>query len=161
MIYLLLVVFVLPSENVNHFFMQAEEKMRVTHGRKQQKLKRLDERGAETKKVDSTQTLIRSLSAKMRISIQAIDKISVTINKIRDDELWPQLNDLIKGYVMELEIFTAHRLFCFLMHITDNGVCVRVYVCVLFFEIPDSCVNHSKEKKRENNNERDASSFGS
>ncbi|GAV76987.1 DUF632 domain-containing protein/DUF630 domain-containing protein [Cephalotus follicularis] len=76
---------------------KAEEKMRVIHDRKTRKLKSLDERGAEAHKVDVTRTLIRSLSTKIRIAIQVVDKISVTINKIRDEELWPQLNDLIQG----------------------------------------------------------------
>ncbi|XP_011045186.1 PREDICTED: uncharacterized protein LOC105140165 isoform X1 [Populus euphratica] len=76
---------------------KAEEKMRVAHERKCRKLKHLDERGAEAHKVDATQTLIRSLSTKIRMAIQVVDKISVTINKIRDEELWPQLNELIQG----------------------------------------------------------------
>ncbi|CAK9316055.1 unnamed protein product [Citrullus colocynthis] len=76
---------------------KAEEKMRVIHERKCRKLKRLDEKGAEAHKVDSTQALVRSLSTKIRIAIQVVDKISMTINKIRDEELWPQLNELIHG----------------------------------------------------------------
>ncbi|KAJ9189450.1 hypothetical protein P3X46_000743 [Hevea brasiliensis] len=76
---------------------KAEEKMRVVHDRNCRKLKRLDERGAEAHKVDATRTLIRTLSSKIRIAIQVVDKISVTINRIRDEELWPQLNELIQG----------------------------------------------------------------
>ncbi|OMO92003.1 hypothetical protein COLO4_17948 [Corchorus olitorius] len=77
---------------------KAEEKMRVAYDQKCRKLKRLDERGAEANKVDSTRNAIRNLSTKIRIAIQVVDKISVTINKIRDDELWPLLNELIEGY---------------------------------------------------------------
>ncbi|OAY37504.1 nitrate regulatory gene2 protein isoform X1 [Manihot esculenta] len=76
---------------------KAEEKMRVAHERKCRKLKHLDERGAEVHKVDATRTLIRNLSTKIKIAIQVVDKISVTINNIRDEELWPQLNKLIQG----------------------------------------------------------------
>jgi hypothetical protein len=76
---------------------KAEEKMRVNHEKKLRKLKRMDERGAENQKVDSTRKLVRSLSTKIRIAIQVVDKISVTINKIRDEELWLQLNELIQG----------------------------------------------------------------
>ncbi|KAE8663509.1 kinase family protein [Hibiscus syriacus] len=76
---------------------KAEEKMRVEYDRKCRKLKRLDEKGAEANKVDSTRNIIRSLSTKLRIAIQVVDKISVTINKIRDEELWPLLNELIEG----------------------------------------------------------------
>ncbi|OIW16463.1 hypothetical protein TanjilG_19179 [Lupinus angustifolius] len=76
---------------------KAEEKMRILHDRKCRKLKRMDERGADFHKVDSTRALIRSLSTKIRMAIQVVDRISMTINKIRDEELWPQLKELIQG----------------------------------------------------------------
>ncbi|KAE9448648.1 hypothetical protein C3L33_19458, partial [Rhododendron williamsianum] len=76
---------------------KVEEKMRVLHERKSRKLKSLDERGAEAHKIDATRTLVRSLSTKIRIAIQIVDKISVKINKLRDEDLWPQLNDFIQG----------------------------------------------------------------
>ncbi|CAA0807717.1 Protein of unknown function (DUF630 and DUF632 [Striga hermonthica] len=75
---------------------KVEEKMRVLHERKSRKLKRLDEKGAEAQKVDSTRALVKSLSTKIRIAIQVVDKISVKINTLRDDELWPQLNEFIQ-----------------------------------------------------------------
>ncbi|KAL1215662.1 Protein ALTERED PHOSPHATE STARVATION RESPONSE 1 [Cardamine amara subsp. amara] len=76
---------------------KAEEKLRLAHEKKLRKLKRLDERGAEAIKVDKTRKLVRDMSTKIRIAIQVVDKISVTINKIRDEDLWPQLNALIQG----------------------------------------------------------------
>ncbi|KAL7082903.1 hypothetical protein ACP275_14G130200 [Erythranthe tilingii] len=76
---------------------KAEEKMRVLHERKSKKIKNMDERGAEANKVNATRTLVRSLSTKMNIAIQVVDKISVKINNLRDDELWPQLNEFIQG----------------------------------------------------------------
>ncbi|KAL6963628.1 hypothetical protein U1Q18_034635 [Sarracenia purpurea var. burkii] len=76
---------------------KVEEKMRVIHERKCRKLKRLDERGAEAHKVDATRTLVRSLSTKIRIAIQVVDKISVKINILRDEVLWPQLKEFIQG----------------------------------------------------------------
>ncbi|KAJ7978690.1 Protein of unknown function (DUF630 and DUF632) [Quillaja saponaria] len=92
---------------------KVEEKMRVSHEKKCHKLKRLDERGAEAHKIDSTRTLIRSLSTKIRIAIQVVDKISVTINKIRDEELWPRLNELIQGLTrMWKSMLECHRSQC-------------------------------------------------
>lgn len=76
--------------------------MRIAHEKKLRKLKRLDERGAEATKVDTTRRLVRDMSTKIRIAIQVVDKISVTINKIRDEDLWPQLNALIQGYKLLL-----------------------------------------------------------
>ncbi|KAG8364445.1 hypothetical protein BUALT_Bualt19G0129600 [Buddleja alternifolia] len=76
---------------------KVEEKMRVLHERKSRKLKRMDESGAENQKIDATRTLVRNLSTKIRIAIQVVDKISVKINSLRDEELWPQLNEFIQG----------------------------------------------------------------
>lgn len=73
--------------------------MRVLHERKSKKLKHMDEKGSEPHKIDATRMLVRSLSTKIRIAIQVVDKISVKINNLRDDELWPQLNEFIQGYV--------------------------------------------------------------
>ncbi|XP_057494846.1 protein ALTERED PHOSPHATE STARVATION RESPONSE 1-like [Actinidia eriantha] len=92
---------------------KAEEKMRVLHERKCRKLKRLDERGAEAHKIDATRTLVRSLSTKIRIAIQVVDKISLKINKLRDGELWPQLNSFIQGLTrMWKAMLECHRSQC-------------------------------------------------
>lgn len=73
--------------------------MRVLHDSKRSQLLRLDRKGAEPHKVASTQTLVRNLSTKIEFAIQVVDKISVKISKLRDEELWPQLNEYIHGYV--------------------------------------------------------------
>lgn len=76
----------------------------MLHERKSRKLKQLDEKGAESHKVDMTRKLVLSLSSKIRIAIQVVDKVSEKINKLRDEELWPQLNELIQGYVHFLNL---------------------------------------------------------
>ncbi|KAF8406691.1 hypothetical protein HHK36_008782 [Tetracentron sinense] len=89
---------------------KAEEKMRIIHERKCRRLKRLNERGSEADKIDSTRTLIRTLSTKIRIAIQVVDKISIKINKLRDEELWPQINELIQGLVRMWKVMLeCHR----------------------------------------------------
>ncbi|KAJ6403050.1 hypothetical protein OIU84_015047 [Salix udensis] len=101
-----------PSLEIDEELM-VEEKMRLAHEKKCRKLKRLDERGAEPYKVEATRTLIRSLSTKIRMAIQVVDKISVTINKIRDEELWPQLNELIQGLTrMWKSMLECHHIQC-------------------------------------------------
>lgn len=49
----------------------------------------------DTHKIDSVQTFIGILATKMKISIQVVDKISNTISKLMEEELWPQINNLI------------------------------------------------------------------
>lgn len=78
---------------------QVEEKMRVDHERKSIKMKHMDVRGSESHKVEAARTLVRSLSTKIKVAIQVVDKISMRINRLRDEELWPQLHDFIQGYL--------------------------------------------------------------
>jgi len=90
-----------------------EEKLRVLYENNCRKLKRLDERGAEAHKIDATRTLVRSLSSKIRIAIQVVDNISVKINKLRDEELWPQLNSFIQGLTrLWKSMLQCHRSQC-------------------------------------------------
>ncbi|XP_060176254.1 protein ALTERED PHOSPHATE STARVATION RESPONSE 1-like [Lycium barbarum] len=92
---------------------KVEEKIRVLQERKSRKLKQLDERGADSHKVDMTRKLVLSLSSKIRIAIQVVDKISEKINKLRDEELWPQLNELIQGLSrMWKSMLDCHRHQC-------------------------------------------------
>uniref|UniRef100_J3MV40 DUF632 domain-containing protein n=2 Tax=Oryza brachyantha TaxID=4533 RepID=J3MV40_ORYBR len=76
---------------------KTEEKMRVLHNRKREELKVLYGRGAEAHKLEATEMHIRKLSTKISIAIQVVDTISKNINKLRDEELWPQTCELIQG----------------------------------------------------------------
>ncbi|XP_054778070.1 protein ROLLING AND ERECT LEAF 2-like [Prosopis cineraria] len=92
---------------------KAEEKMRVLHDQKCRMLKRLDDRGADFQKVDSIQTSIKNLTAKIRMAIQVVELISVKINKTRDEELWPRVNELIHGLTrMWKSMLECHRIQC-------------------------------------------------
>lgn len=71
--------------------------MRLLHDRNSKKLQRLDERGAEAHKIDATQKLLRKLSTQIMIAIQIVNSISTKINVLRDEELWPQIYELIQG----------------------------------------------------------------
>ncbi|KAF8656426.1 hypothetical protein HU200_060699 [Digitaria exilis] len=79
---------------------KAEEKMRLLIAKNSKRLKLLDRKGAEPQKIDATRNLLRKLSTKIRISVRVIAKISRKINKLRDEELWPQVNALIQGFVL-------------------------------------------------------------
>lgn len=74
--------------------------MRMIHEKKCKRLKDLDERGAEAHKIESTRTLVRKLSTKIRIAFHFVDSISSKISKLRDEDLWPQIAQLIQGYVI-------------------------------------------------------------
>ncbi|PQP97787.1 uncharacterized protein Pyn_08494 [Prunus yedoensis var. nudiflora] len=76
---------------------KAEERLRVTHEKKSRMLKQLEHNKAtaESPKIESVRTALHNVSTKMKIAIHIVDKISVTINKLRDEELWPQIVEFI------------------------------------------------------------------
>ncbi|WOL03584.1 hypothetical protein Cni_G12304 [Canna indica] len=82
-----------------HKIVEEEERLRVIYEREWKQLKALDESGAESLKIESTQASIRNLLTKLNIVIRSANHISSRINKIRDEELRPQLIELIQGLV--------------------------------------------------------------
>ncbi|XP_044480382.1 nitrate regulatory gene2 protein-like [Mangifera indica] len=76
-----------------------EEKLRVTYEKQCRRLRMLDDRGAESSKIDATQDSIRKLLTKINVCIRAVDSISSRIHKLRDEELRPQLTELIHGLI--------------------------------------------------------------
>ncbi|XP_062098816.1 protein ALTERED PHOSPHATE STARVATION RESPONSE 1-like [Humulus lupulus] len=75
---------------------KAEEKLRTIYQKKYQQLKILDREGGGGKalKANSTKALLRDLSTKLKIAFQIVDRISIAINKLRNEELWPQIKEL-------------------------------------------------------------------
>ncbi|KAL6962167.1 hypothetical protein U1Q18_037121 [Sarracenia purpurea var. burkii] len=76
-----------------------EERLRVIYEKQCKRLRILDDRGAESSKIDATQASIRKLLTKLDVCIKAIDAISSRIQKLRDEELQPQVADLIYGLI--------------------------------------------------------------
>ncbi|XP_002510652.2 protein ALTERED PHOSPHATE STARVATION RESPONSE 1 [Ricinus communis] len=73
---------------------KAEEKLRIMLSRSYRQMKDMGEKGAESNKVRSDRALIRALSTKIKVAIHVIDRTTVTINKLRDEELWPMISQL-------------------------------------------------------------------
>ncbi|KFK42143.1 hypothetical protein AALP_AA2G216900 [Arabis alpina] len=76
-----------------------EEKLRATYEEKCKTLKKMDSYGAEASKIDATRAYIRKLLTKMDISIKSVETISRRIHELRDEELQPQLTQLIYGLI--------------------------------------------------------------
>ncbi|KAJ4965867.1 hypothetical protein NE237_017716 [Protea cynaroides] len=74
-----------------------EERLRVIYEKKCKRLKVLYDIGAEATKIDAIRASIRKLLTKIDVAIRAIDAISSRIHKLRDEELEPQLTELIYG----------------------------------------------------------------
>ncbi|XP_048226484.1 protein ALTERED PHOSPHATE STARVATION RESPONSE 1 isoform X2 [Ricinus communis] len=76
-----------------------EERLRITYEKQCKRLKTLDEHGAESSKIDATQASIRKLLTKINVTIRAVDAISSKIHRLRDEELQPQITELIHGLI--------------------------------------------------------------
>ncbi|KFK44168.1 hypothetical protein AALP_AA1G223500 [Arabis alpina] len=71
---------------------KAEEKLRTTYMKYYKLLRRLEQKSTDFSKIEAT---MQCLSMRMRVSIHKIDNICFTINKLRDEELWSQMKELI------------------------------------------------------------------
>ncbi|CAH1443087.1 unnamed protein product [Lactuca virosa] len=87
-----------------------EERLRLKYDKMSKKLKDLDARGAEYTKIDAVRASVRRTLTKLDVCIKSIDAISSKIQKVRDEELQPQLSELIYGFVrMWKLIVKCHR----------------------------------------------------
>ena len=48
---------------------------------------------------EAIEVYVKKLSTKLNIAIHIVNATSKKINKLRDEELWFQTNELIRGYV--------------------------------------------------------------
>ncbi|KAJ3683236.1 hypothetical protein LUZ60_013463 [Juncus effusus] len=76
-----------------------EEKLRAEYDRKYGRLKYLDEHGAEWTVLNSTSETVKSLQNKISVAIKSVESISKQIHRIRDQELQPQLAELVQGLI--------------------------------------------------------------
>ncbi|XAR62815.1 hypothetical protein NMG60_11017696 [Bertholletia excelsa] len=76
-----------------------EERLRVIYEKQCKRLKILDDQGAESSKIDATQASIKKLLTKLNVCIKSVDSISRRIHKLRDEELQPQVTELVYGLI--------------------------------------------------------------
>lgn len=55
--------------------------------------------GADPSSLEKTRAAIRDLHTQIKVSIHSVESISKRIETLRDDELQPQLLQLVEGYV--------------------------------------------------------------
>lgn len=48
--------------------------------------------------IDKTRAVVKDLYSRIRVALQSVDSISRRIERMRDEELQPQLVELIQGY---------------------------------------------------------------
>ncbi|KAK1361389.1 Ribonucleoprotein like [Heracleum sosnowskyi] len=89
---------------------KVEERLRLIYEKLSKKLKALDDKGAESSKIDATRASIRRLLTKLNVCMRGIEAISSRIHKLRDEELQPRITKLIHGLTrMWKLILKCHR----------------------------------------------------
>ena len=78
---------------------QAAEKIRILYEKKHKEQKKLYYGGAEAHKLEAIEVYVKKLSTKLNIAIHIVNATSKKINKMRDEELWFQTNELVRRYV--------------------------------------------------------------
>lgn len=73
-------------------------------------------KGEDPHAVDKTRAAIRDLHTQIKVSIHSVEAISKRIETLRDEELQPQLLELVQGYVS----FAIFYLLTFMFAHTDN-----------------------------------------
>ncbi|XP_057837250.1 protein ALTERED PHOSPHATE STARVATION RESPONSE 1 [Cryptomeria japonica] len=73
------------------------ERLRITYDKKCMQLRNQESKGEDFQVVEKTRVTIKSLHARIKVSIHAVDSISRRIQKLSTEELQPQLVELIQG----------------------------------------------------------------
>ncbi|XP_074580675.1 uncharacterized protein LOC141837115 [Curcuma longa] len=92
---------------------KSEERMRLLLSKSNKELRHLVENGAAAHKIDTTRSWIDKLSMEIEIAIQVVTTVSKKINAVRDEELWPQVTELVLGLVrMWSLLLECHQVQC-------------------------------------------------
>ncbi|XVF34143.1 hypothetical protein REPUB_Repub18cG0033000 [Reevesia pubescens] len=73
------------------------EKIRIAYEKKSRQLRNQDVKGDDPYAVDKTRAAIRDLHTQIKVSIHSVEAISKRIETLRDEELQPQLLELVQG----------------------------------------------------------------
>ncbi|KAG6508263.1 hypothetical protein ZIOFF_033637 [Zingiber officinale] len=76
---------------------KAGERLRIAFERKHMQMRNQDVYGKETSSVDKTRSTVRDLHTQLKISIHSVESVSRRIETLRDEELHPQLIELLQG----------------------------------------------------------------
>ncbi|KAG1366493.1 nitrate regulatory gene2 protein [Cocos nucifera] len=78
---------------------KASESIRKAYDQKCNQLRHQFARDMNARVIDKTRAAVKDLHSRVRVSIQAVESISRRIEKLRDEELQPQLIELVQGLI--------------------------------------------------------------
>lgn len=81
--------------------LQAGERIRIAFEKKYMQLRNQDVHGEEPSAVEKTRAVVRDLHTRLKVSIHSVESVSKRIETLRDEELHPQLIELLQGYALK------------------------------------------------------------
>ncbi|KAJ7537432.1 hypothetical protein O6H91_11G005700 [Diphasiastrum complanatum] len=86
------------------------ETFRIEYERQCALLRRKNTRGVGNESIEKTRAAIKSLQTRIAIALQAVDTAAAAIQKLRDNELYPQLLKLLQGLTsMWKDMYDCHQ----------------------------------------------------
>lgn len=79
---------------------QASEHIRKAYDQKCSQLRHQVAQDLSPRLIDKTRAVVKDLHSRVTVAIQSVDSISKRIENMRDEELLPQLVELIQGYIL-------------------------------------------------------------
>ena len=87
---------------------QEAEALRIELEKKYALYRNQDAKGEDQLSIEKTRSTIKALQTRMVVAIQAVDGAATAVQKLRDEELYPQLIELLEGYVVQLSL--SHKM---------------------------------------------------
>ncbi|XVF47648.1 hypothetical protein PTKIN_Ptkin03bG0126600 [Pterospermum kingtungense] len=104
------------------------EKIRIAYEKKSRQLRNQDVKGDDPYAVDKTRAAIRDLHTQIKVSIHSVEAISKRIETLRDEELQPQLLELVQGYVsFTTSYLLTIRQACHVCQIDNHNLHMYIY----------------------------------
>lgn len=86
------------------------ERVRIAYEKKCLQLRNQDVKGADASSIGKTRAAIRDLHTQIKVSIHSVEAISKRIETLRDEELQPQLVELVQGLARMWKVMAeCHR----------------------------------------------------
>ncbi|KAK9269541.1 hypothetical protein L1049_001317 [Liquidambar formosana] len=82
------------------------ERVRIAYEKKCKQLRNQDVKGEDPSAVDKTRAAIRDLHTQIKVSIHSVEAVSKRIETLRDEELQPQLLELVQGLARMWKVMT-------------------------------------------------------
>ncbi|KAK6923739.1 protein of unknown function DUF632 [Dillenia turbinata] len=88
---------------------KASESIRKVYDRKCDQLRHQFAKDFSAHVIDKTRAVVKDLHSRIRVAIHAVDSISKRIEKMRDEELLPQLTELLQGLIRMWKSMLEHH----------------------------------------------------